>query len=379
MRVAICSDGVFPEAVGGIQRHTRLLVESLARLYPSLPITVLHTHGDKKLFADYANVSEIPVAPRPRKKQYLLETYDCSGRMADVLAAMPDAVIYSQGLAIWKGIRALGPRLILNPHGLEPFQAITLKDWAIGLPFRQIFRSLFRHPRFVVSLGGRLTDILKRHVPRPEARLRVIPNATLIPPSEPRKVAGSGGPLRLLFVGRFADNKGIPDLLAAMGLLATDGEADRFHLDLVGDGPLHHQLAGQYARPNIVFHGAATDAGLRNLYARADVFVLPTLFEGMPTVVLEAMAAKTIIVVTDVGATREMVDEANGFIIAKRRPKELAATMRRLGALPQSTRQAMMEASWKRVQERFSWESVARAHYELFAEADRLRRSASLS
>jgi len=375
MRVAICSDGVFPEAVGGIQRHTRLLVESLARSYPSLPITVLHTHVDKNLFAEYSNVSEVPVAARPGKKQYLLETYDCSGRMAEVLSTMPDAVIYSQGLALWKKIRNLGPRLILNPHGLEAFQSITVKDWAIGLPFRQIFRHLFRHPRFVVSLGGRLTEILRRNVPRPDARLRVIPNATVVPPSEPQKIAGSGLPLRLLFVGRFAGNKGIPDLLAAMGILAANGEADRFHLDLVGDGPLHNRLAGQYSRPNIVFHGGTDDATLRDLYAHADVFVLPTLFEGMPTVVLEAMAAKTIIVVTDVGATREMVDETNGFIIAKQKPNELAAMLRGIGELPQATRQAMMEASWKQVQGRFSWESVARAHYELFAEVDRLRRS----
>ena len=92
MRVAICADGIFPDSIGGIQRHSRLLVESLAQGFPDLGITVVHTHPDKRFFMGLPNVEERPVAPRPGKKQYILETYDLSGRVADVLRTIPDEI-----------------------------------------------------------------------------------------------------------------------------------------------------------------------------------------------------------------------------------------------------------------------------------------------
>jgi glycosyltransferase involved in cell wall biosynthesis len=366
MRVAICADGVFPESIGGIQRHSRLLIESLAQGFPDLGITVVHTHPAKRLFAGLPNVEERPVAPRPGKRQYILETYDLSGRVADVLRTMPDAIVYSQGMVVWKDIAEFSRRLVVNPHGLEAHQAFGWKDWLITLPFRRIFEHIFRHSRHVVSLGGRLTTILRRIVPDPDHRIVVLPNGVVPPSGAPPDRAGSAGHLNALFVGRFATNKGISDLLGAVDLVNAKRLGDRVRVKLVGGGPLYEPLLRANTRSNVEFCGGVDDAALDRLYAEADVFVLPTLFEGMPTVVLEAMARSLPIIVTDVGATRELVDESNGFIVAKRNPADLARRIEQMLEMSESGRRALGRASWERVQARFTWRRVADAHMELF-------------
>lgn len=372
MRVAICSDGVFPLAVGGIQRHTRLLVETLARRHPDLEIVVVHPHEGRRVFADSPNVREISVAPRPGKSQYMLECYGLAARMRKVVAGMPDAIVYAQGSAGWMRSRALRRRLIVNPHGLEAFQSAglrgaTWKDRVAGFLMRAASRDCFRRARYVVSLGGTLTRILRSAVSDPDRRVVVIPNGVTMPAADVVRPADPVRPLRALFVGRFAANKGIPDLLAAVDLLAERGLSDRVHVDLVGGGPLFDPLSGANRRPNVVFHGAVDDAALERLYREAHVFVLPTLFEGMPTVVLEAMARRLPILVTDVGATREMVDDSNGAIIGKQAPAELADRLVEMAGLSPERRIAMGDASRRRVEDRFTWDAVADAHHALFA------------
>lgn len=364
--VAICADGIFPVEVGGIQRHTDLLVRSLASTRPDLSISVLHTHAGKRLFADVAGVNEIHIAPRPGKRQYLLECYDLSGRMADALRALPDAVVYAQGLTVWKNAGEFAPRLINNPHGLESFQSLSLKDKLLGFPFRRAFRGIWRHARHVVSLGGRLTTILHRYVPDPDRRIVVLPNGVRLPVEACTRPASTGPMCQLLFVGRFAANKGILDLVEAMAILAAEGRADDFTLHLVGTGPLYETLHTTNRLANVIFYGGVDDADLHRLYCESDLFVLPTLFEGMPTVVLEAMARGLPVVVTDVGATRELVDEQNGMILPKRDPRKLADTLKRFASLPRDARASLGAASLRKVHERFTWEQVAESHYDVF-------------
>jgi glycosyltransferase involved in cell wall biosynthesis len=332
-----------------------------------LAITVIHTHPERRFFSAFRNVEERPVAPRPGRRQYILETYDLSGRVADVLRTMPDAIVYSQGMVVWKGITEFSNRLIVNPHGMEAHQAFGWKDWLITLPFRRIFERIFCRSRHVVSLGGRLTDILRRLVPDPDRQVVVLPNG-VIPPTGPLPSRDrQSGPVNALFVGRFASNKGISDLLAAVDLLNAQGYGDRIRVKLVGGGPLYDPLERANARANVEFVGSVNDAALDRLYAEADVFVLPTLFEGMPTVVLEAMARGLPIIVTDVGATRELVDDRNGFIIRKRDPGDLAKCLRTFADLPSSTLRSLGQASRAKVMEQFTWDHVADAHRRLFA------------
>lgn len=281
------------------------------------------------------------------------------------LRKLLDAVIYSQGVCVLRDIRQFASRLIVNPHGLESFQTQGLRDWATTTPFRIVQRRTFRHARRIVSLGGRLTKILEREVGDPR-RITVIPNGVNLVAEQVRRAPRGDGPLRLLFVGRLARNKGVPDLVRAMEILDREGAGGSVHLDLAGAGPLLADLSGACKLPNVRFWGKVTDEQLEMLYRQAHVFVLPTLFEGMPTVVLEAMARSLPVLVTDVGATTELVDDANGRIIAKADPAALARVLREFAGLPPASLERLGEAGLQRVRTRFTWPQVADGHAELF-------------
>lgn len=96
--------------------------------------------------------------------------------------------------------------------------------------------------------------------------------------------------LRLLFVGRFAFNKGLDVLLTVARGLVTEGRTEDVHFELAGDGPLLKGLKEEGVPANVKLLGRVDDDTLAKLYGECHALVLPTRFEGMPTVVLEAMA-----------------------------------------------------------------------------------------
>jgi glycosyltransferase involved in cell wall biosynthesis len=118
------------------------------------------------------------------------------------------------------------------------------------------------------------------------------------------------------FVGRLAPEKGLEHLLhAAAGILNTLPTAKFI---LAGEGPERltlEKLARQLGiEKSVIFLGRRSD--LASIYASFDVFVLPSLSEGMPLAVLEAMAAKRPVVATRVGAIPKIVkDQQTGLLV----------------------------------------------------------------
>ena len=359
LRIAFCTDGVFPHTVGGMQRHSRLLVEELARR-PDVELDVIHPHVER-VFEGSPGVNELRVEPRDPERMYLPDCYRYSRRVAALLAERPQHLVYAQGLSVWHGIASLPNRVVVNPHGLEPWQGLTLKDKLMGIPFRTVFGHLFRHADRVVSLGGRLTRILEGCVPT--GRVVVLPNAVNPPPPRTRAF---DGPLRMLFVARFAHNKGIHLLLQAVRELHAEGHGDKFIFNLAGKGPLYEALTRQHQYPGLNYLGFVTDEQLGQLYAENDAFVFPTLFAGMPTVVLEAMGYSMPVIVSDTGATAELVGPDNGFLIPAGSVPALKQALMEFQALPATAKAALGARSHAKVLERFTWPKVAEAHAVLF-------------
>lgn len=362
VKVLFCTDGIFPHAVGGMQRHSKLLVEKLAG-NSHLELIVVHPHENISVFSN-PSIREIALPSQKSSGKYLIDCYRYSKLVYETALRFPDAVIYSQGLSIWYGISNLGNRTIINPHGLESYQTLSSRDYLIGLPFRIIFSYLFRKSLRVVSLGGRLTTILEKLI-SPE-KIVVLPNAVNVPDAINRSFTPTQ--TQFLFVGRFALNKGINILAETVKHLNEEGLANQIYFNLVGKGPLYEEYYTKYKYPNLNFLGFADDRQLTELYRTNDVFVLPTLFEGMPTVVLEAMSHGMPVIVTDVGATLEMVDSSNGWIIEKESVQSLSNAIHEYLALSLEERSNLSENSYLRVKNKFTWDIVSQKHAELFLE-----------
>lgn len=377
MRVALCTDGVHPFALGGMQKHSRLLAEHLARSGRTR-LVVLHPH-EERVFDPSLGIEEVRVPDIDRGRWYFHELWRYSGRVADRLDELKPDVVLSQGFCVWKGIDRFSDRLVLHPHGLEMFQMLTRKERLLGWPFRAALRYMARRSAVVISLGGRLTGILKEQVKGTAARVVVIPNAVdlgedIARPTTDEAPAperfGAGARRRatvLLFVGRFAFNKGLDVLMDAATRLVGEGTGDQVRFQLAGDGPLMRHHLDAALPPNVDLLGRVDDDRLKQLYRDCDALILPTRFEGMPTVVLEAMAASKPVLVSDVGATAELVDASNGFLVPPGDRKVLLDAITAFMALDADQRRRMGEASRARVQERFTWEVVTRRFEELFA------------
>lgn len=364
-KVIFVTDGIFPYSVGGMQRHSRLLIEALANT-GECELIVVHPHEGKKIFENHSSVTEtaLPFKKPESQFQYLLHHYHYSKLVHKVMMQHTDAVIYSQGLAVWYRISNVKNRLIINPHGLEAFQVMKLKEKISTVLFRWLHVYLFRHCAKVVSLGGRLTGILMNQAGVDKSRIVVLPNAVNMPAVVERSF--DKPVTQFIFVGRFAFNKGIDVLMEAVKKVNASGYSEKTRFVLVGKGPEYDRITANYKEPNVVFTGGADDDTLFRLYRESDVFVLPTLFEGMPTVALEAMSYGLPLIITDTGATLELAGEDNALIIEKRSADSLAEAIKKITNMPALERKKMSEASVTKVSRNFTWPVVAAKHLEVF-------------
>ncbi len=360
MHLAFITDGIFPHAVGGIQRYSRLLLEALGR-EPGLEITVVHPHKGIRIFKSFDQIREVTVRDIDVNRNYLRECYHYSKRTFAAIEPLQPDLVYAQGISIWYRINDLKDKLIVNPHGLEPFQITQFKDRLITLPFRFLLRNIFRKAAYVVTEGGHLTKILSRIVP-PE-KIVFFPNAVNLPEASDRD-RQEGEPLNILFVARFAKNKGIHILLDCVRELNAAG--DQFQFNLAGKGPLFEYYRSKFAFPNVNFLGFVPDEDLFDLYKTNDLFIFPTLFEGMPTVILEAMSYALPVIGTDTGAIPELVDDTNGVLIEPADVAALRDAILHIGRLDVEQRKELGRRSRQKVAEHFTWEKVAARHMELF-------------
>ncbi len=367
LHIALCTDGVFPQAMGGMQRHSRLLAEELART-PGVRLTVIHPHT-APIFDARLGITEVTVEPVDASRFYLRELWRYSERVANVLERIAPDVVLSQGFSVWSGIERFTKKLIVNPHGLEMFQGITLRDQLIGAPFRFTLRHILRRSAICISLGGRLTPILQRQVKGARTRVVTVPNAVHVPEVMPAYPV-DGGPLRLLFVGRFAFNKGLDLLIDVARRLERDGKGEVVHFLLAGDGPLMKEIRSNGVPANVELLGKIDDDGLFKAYHHSHALVLPTRFEGMPTVVLEAMAQARPAIVSDVGATAELIDDSTGRLLPKGDSDALYHAVLELASLPVSARAALGRAAWEKARARYTWPNVAARTLALAKELD---------
>jgi colanic acid/amylovoran biosynthesis glycosyltransferase len=130
-------------------------------------------------------------------------------------------------------------------------------------------------------------------------------------------------------VARLSAQKGLPLLIAACERLRASGE--RFSLSIVGDGEMRSALEGDIARRDlgetVVLAGVQTAAEIREYLNRSRAFVLPSFAEGLPVVIMEALALARPVISTAIAGIPELVDESCGWLIPAGSEEALAEAM----------------------------------------------------
>jgi glycosyltransferase involved in cell wall biosynthesis len=147
----------------------------------------------------------------------------------------------------------------------------------------------------------------------------------------------TNGTFRMLTVARLVPKKGIDTLLRALSTLQSNGQSG-WQLDIIGDGPERDRLEdlSQALRlsQRVTFHGQADNATVQNWMSQADGFVLPCQADprgdrdGIPVVLMEAMAQGVPVVAGDVTAVRELIDDRqNGLLVKPADEQHLAEVL----------------------------------------------------
>ncbi|HWR40294.1 MAG TPA: glycosyltransferase [Patescibacteria group bacterium] len=161
----------------------------------------------------------------------------------------------------------------------------------------------------------------------------------------------------ILFIGKVKKEKGIYDLLSAYE--AVKKSHQHIQLTIVGDcSELDPRInKASTADNHIQFAGVVPNEEIKNYLNQADVFVLPSYSEGLPTVMLEAMAAKVPMILTPVGGIPEVVEHGKTALLIE--PGDISALSAAITKLlvDRDLRKQLKDNAYTKVRAEFSWKS----------------------
>ncbi|WP_313390324.1 glycosyltransferase [Acinetobacter sp.] len=164
--------------------------------------------------------------------------------------------------------------------------------------------------------------------------------------------------IMVLSVGRFNEQKDYPNLFRAIKILKDNSLIEKVKFYVAGDGDLRSQLEKTIEdfgiNNNIILLGKRSD--IPDLLNQADFFVLSSLHEGLPTVVIEAMACETFVVATDCGGSAEILGET-GVLVPIQNSEALAKGLEKAMSLTGDQIRNNGKLARERVEKLFSLEA----------------------
>jgi glycosyltransferase involved in cell wall biosynthesis len=211
---------------------------------------------------------------------------------------------------------------------------VVVTEQFTGFPRRTLNRAEVRKARYVyenAALGLPVSLHLQRSIEAYgiHGRFEIVPNvfdASLFFTAQ-RKLKKTD-PRRVIFVGNLepSQHKGFPTLLKALRLLGE--RRSDWRLDVIGEGPERSEYQRRTKAANlpapVVFHGAQPKREIAEMMRGSDLFVLPSRFDNLPCVVVEALASGLPVVSTTVGGIPEMVYDGAGLLVPPDDPPALA-------------------------------------------------------
>ena len=173
----------------------------------------------------------------------------------------------------------------------------------------------------------------------------------------------------ILFVGRLERAKGVDVLFEAIKLLETKYDR-KLKVAIIGDGSLNEELKGIAERLNISesveFLGVRKD--ISDLMRKSKIFVLPSRWEGLPMVILEAMALGMPVVATKVGGIPEVIEDGkDGILVEPENPERLANSIFRL-LDDDGLRSLFSSNAYRKIKEEYSIEKYTKTLLGLYKE-----------
>jgi glycosyltransferase involved in cell wall biosynthesis len=285
------------------------------------------------------------------------------GRLAVVHLNLAERGSVYRKAVLLGATKLVGGRVLLHLHAAQ----IVQFHGSMGRIGKGLLRWMFRKSDHCVVLG----EVWRRWVidtfaVRPN-RIGIIYNGVPATVADPRPPARDGT-FRLLFVGNLLERKGIKDLLHAFANPAV--QARDITLTMAGGGPieLYRQLAADLGvGDRVMFTGWLSQDKARALMVASDALILPAYDEGLPLVILEALASRTPVICTPVGSIPEVLEDGHTALFVPPGDKgSIAAAVLMLLDRPE-LRCELSEAGAALYDRLFTMEAFARSVGSLYA------------
>ena len=334
MNILFLTDGIYPFAIGGMQKHAYYLVKNFAHTKHSL--TIFTTNSQEiasediaaKLFPEgippniHIQFISTPLIPN-FPGHYLIQSWIYSKKITHLIESSPEKfdLILAKGFTAWHLLlnrKSINIPVISQLHGLEMFQpSFSIKDWFVKFILRMPARAIIKNSDYILSYGGKIKQLL---LDTGKSESQIIEQYGGIDAFwlEPKSsIYGQSGSRKFLFVARYEYRKGYHILKSALIQLQKMGIWPEIHF--VGIVPEKEQLKAT----NYIYHGNQTAETIRELSDKCDCLLVPSLAEGFPTILVEAMSRGLCPIASDVGAVSAVVEGNNGWLIKPGNVKSL--------------------------------------------------------
>jgi len=326
----ICMVGYFPPHLGGISSYTYLLSKELVN------------RGDEVFVLTYpheniGDIDGIKVFTAPTLNIKGLRGFiffiSATLKLMSILRKNKIDLVHAHyilppGLIAVICRAILGVKTAVTIHGSDIFVLSRKKI------LKNVIKYVLGKSDHVFVVSDSIKDeVLKLGVDEIQNKLKVTYNAVDVQKFRPDQESNFKEEMNLdplkpvvLFVGNLVWQKGVEYLIRAKEFLNEDAE-----IVIVGDGPLFEEYKAIVEFENIEgikFIGARID--IENIMPSADIFVLPSLSEGRPSVILEAIASGKPVIATNVGGIPEIVNDEIGILINPEDPIGLAEAINKL-------------------------------------------------
>lgn len=250
----------------------------------------------------------------------------------------------------------------ITTHGTDEGPLGNIKDFESSFFFRKLLTFTLNNSDQIIAVSADLEKRIEHMDINPE-KIMVLRNAVDLDRFKPNKnvnmrnkVGIRDNDIFILFIGHLEPFKGIFELLDGFYQINVQNKNTR--LMIIGEGHQEtevRKIVNEYQiNESVIFTGKISPEEIQNYYQMADIFVLPSYTEGLPLVVVEAMACGLPIVASCVGGIPEVVENnENGFLISPRNVGELKTKLEQL-IVNQDLREKFGSKSLEIVNENFN-------------------------
>lgn len=263
--------------------------------------------------------------------------------------------LFLTSLQAVKAARSLGIPSVVTVHGFMAERGMLLNILQRTY-IRLVAKSIFENSSTVICLTDKDAASVAK-IAGSYDKISIVPNGVDVELFNSSSEKDSD---LITWVGRFVPEKGLVYLVEAMQEIVTHRQNTK--LVLVGDGSLKFELMKLTDKlglsKNVTFFGSAGRTEVAHLLSKSSIFAFPSLREGMPFALLEALASGNAVVASNIDGINVIIeDDWNGVLIPPRNSVELAHSILRL-LNDDGLRRKLSENARVAVRERYSWDRV---------------------